>query len=349
MTTRPQTTPAADPDAAVDVDVAVVGGGAAGLSAATFTARYGLETTVFDGGKAAITQCAHVENYLGFPGGISPDRLLDLGRAQVEAAGGRLVDERVTAVRPSTPDADAPDAFVVETTEGETVADRVVVAAAYDGDLLDPLADAAGAAGGSDGDGTGDDADGNTAGGDESGDDTPADPFVPTEGGRTAVAGLYAAGWMSDETVHQVGVNVGHGARVGLALARDDMSDRYWPAVGERYVDWVVHDGRYGGDGWDDHVDEWFEREMLPADDGVDRSVVDAAREDLKAEFLDRCVTAEERERRDRRGQRRLLDALDDDVVREYAAETFGTDPAAIGRNDEVADGPAEGREVGDR
>ncbi|WP_053771739.1 FAD-dependent oxidoreductase [Halorubrum tropicale] len=336
MTTRPDTTPAADPDSRTDADVAVVGGGAAGLSAATFVARYGLETTVLDGGKAAITQCAHVENYLGFPAGIDPNRLLELGRTQVETEGGQVVDERVTAVRPADSDGSESDAFAVETGSGELIADRVVVAAAYDGEVLDPLADAVA----------------DTHAGTEAADDadgSPPDPFVPTDGGRTEVPGLYVAGWMSDETVHQVGVNVGHGARVGLALARDDMSDRYWPAVGERYVDWVVHDGRYGGDGWDDHVDEWFEREMLPADDGVDRSVVDAAREDLKAEFLDRCVTAEERERRDRRGQLRLLDALDDDVVREYAAETFDTDPAAIGLPDEAADGPAEGREVGDR
>jgi NADPH-dependent 2,4-dienoyl-CoA reductase/sulfur reductase-like enzyme len=296
MTTAPTDRPSADPESPVDHDVAVVGGGVSGLAAAVFTARYGLATTVFDGGKAAITQCAHVENYLGFPGGISPERLLALGRAHATHEGATVVDERVTAVRRH----DA-GGFRVETTGREAVADRVIVAAAYDGDVLAPL--------------------------DES---LPASstPFAPTDAGRTAVGGLYVAGWMSDETVHQVGVNAGHGARVGLALARDDMSERYWPAVGERYVDWVVHEGRYGGDGWDEHVEEWFDREMLPAEHDLDDATIDAAREDLKAEFLGRRIGPEERRRRERAGQRHLLEHLDDEVVREYARSLAGDDAA---------------------
>jgi len=170
MTTLPEETPATDPDSPVDHDVAVVGCGAAGLSAAVFTARYGLETAVFDGGKAAITQCAHVENYLGFPGGVAPERLLALGRAQAEHEGASVVDERVTGVSRH----EDHTGFVVETTDSEVVADRAVVAAAYDGDVLEPL-----------------------------GETLPRpDPFVPSEGGRTDVDGLYVAGWMSDETVH---------------------------------------------------------------------------------------------------------------------------------------------------
>jgi thioredoxin reductase len=327
MTTLPTETPATDPDSPVDYDVAVVGGGAAGLSAAVFTARYGLETVVFDGGKAAITQCAHVENYLGFPGGVSPDRLLALGRTQASDEGATVVDERVTAVSRHDEDTQADDEgatrvddekatrvdddeettrvdddehtqFVVATTDRETVADRVVVAAAYDGDVLEPLGDAL----------------------------PEPDPFVPTDAGRTDIDGLYVAGWASDETVHQVGVNVGHGTRVGLTVARDDMSERYWPAVGERYVDWVVHEGRYGGDGWTDHIDEWFEEEMRPADDDLDPATVEQARDDLAAEFLGREIDETERRRRDRAGQRRLLDHLDDEVIREYAAELDATE-----------------------
>jgi len=295
MTTKPDETPASNPTSPVEHDVAVVGGGAAGLAAAVFTARYGLETAVFDGGKSAIKQCAYIENYLGFPDGITPDRFLELGQAHAEREGATIVDERVTDVR------DHDSGFVVETTESTTVADRVVVAAAYDGDVLEPLAS-----------------------------DLPEpEPFAPTENGRTEVDGLYIAGWMSNETEHQVGINAGHGARVGLALARDDMSERYWDAVGERYVDWVVHEGRYGGEGWDEHVDEWFEQEMLPAD--VDRSsyeggevepeLIEDAREDLKKEFLDRCIDEDELRRRDREGQRRLLEQFDEEVVMEYAKE----------------------------
>lgn len=288
MTTLSTDTAATDPDSPVDHDVAVVGGGAAGLSAAVFTARYGLGTVVFDGGKSAIAQCAHVENYLGFPGGVSPERLLALGRAQVDYEGGRVVDERVTDISRHGESG----GFLVETTGREAVAGRVVVAAAYDGDVFESL-----------------------------GEDRPEpDPFAPTDSGRTEVDGLYVAGWMSDETVHQVGVNVGHGTRAGVSLVRDDMSDRYWPAVGERYVDWVVHEGRYGGDGWEDHIDEWFEDEMVPDDHDLDPTTLERARDDLAAEFLGREIDDEERRARDRAGQHQLLEQLDDDVVLEYAS-----------------------------
>jgi len=292
VTTKPQETRAGDPDSDVEHDVVVVGGGAAGLSAAVFTARYGLETTVFDGGKSAIKQCAHIENYLGFPGGIKPERLLELGRTQAEHEGATVVEERVIEVRRHE------EGFAVETTDTRTVAGRVVVAAAYDGEILEEFED-----------------------------ELPdSDPFAPTEDGRTAVDGLYVAGWMSDETVHQVGVSAGHGARVGLALARDDMSERYWGAVGERYVDWVVHEGRYGGEGWAEGVDEWFEREMLTDDAAPERDSepAESACEDLKQEFLDRCVSEEELARRDREGQRMLLENFDTELVLEYAEEVRG-------------------------
>jgi len=302
-TTGPDDTPATDPDAPIDHDLIVVGGGVSGLAAAVFVARYGLDTLVLDGGRAAITQCAHIENYLGFPGGISPERFLELGRTQVKAAGGRITDARVESVR-----REDRCGFVVETADRELLAERVVVAAAYDEDVLKPVIEELA---------PGRDADASSA---------EEEAFAPTDGGRTDIEKLYVAGWMSDETVHQVGVSAGHGARVGLAVARDDMSDRYWPAVGARYVDWVVHEGRYGGDGWHDHVDEWFDREMLPADEDVDDELIDRAREDIKGEFLGRCICEEERRRRDRRGQRQLLEALDDDVIREYAARVEGGD-----------------------
>ena len=54
-------------------DVAIVGGGPAGLTAAIYTSRALLNTIVFEklgtGGQAAITD--HIENYPGFPEGIN--------------------------------------------------------------------------------------------------------------------------------------------------------------------------------------------------------------------------------------------------------------------------------------
>src|ERR1700687_879867 len=66
-------------------DVAVVGAGPAGLSTAVYAASEGLSVIVFDasafGGQAGAS--ARIENYLGFPTGISGQALT--GRAYVQA------------------------------------------------------------------------------------------------------------------------------------------------------------------------------------------------------------------------------------------------------------------------
>src|SRR3982074_2677266 len=66
-------------------DVAVVGAGPTGLSTAVYAASEGLSVAVFDarafGGQAGAS--ARIENYLGFPTGISGQALA--GRAYVQA------------------------------------------------------------------------------------------------------------------------------------------------------------------------------------------------------------------------------------------------------------------------
>lgn len=66
-------------------DVAIVGGGPAGLSAAVYAASEGLDTVLLEqeapGGQASTS--SKIENYLGFPTGLSGQALA--GRAQVQA------------------------------------------------------------------------------------------------------------------------------------------------------------------------------------------------------------------------------------------------------------------------
>jgi flavin-dependent dehydrogenase len=298
MSTLPDETPASDPGTAVDRDVVVVGGGAAGLSAAVFLARYGLDTLVLARGKSAIHQCAHLENYLGFPGGLSPQRFLDLGRAHVEEEGATVEEDHVEAVDPHE------DGFAVETQDGRSLVTRYLLAAsAYDGEYLSAF-----------------DADL------ESDDEH---DFLVTEAGRTPVDGLYVAGWLTRDTVHQAVVNAGDGARAAVSLARDDLTERYWPAIGERYVDWVVDDDRYGGAEWHEDVDDWFDREIRPGAPDLDDEVIETAREEMKTAFLDRGIDEAERERRERRGQRRLLDHLDEDLVLDRAREILAARESA--------------------
>ena len=66
--------------------IVIIGGGPAGASAATFTARAGLTTVVIDADKG-MTRRAWVRNHLGFAEGITGPELVDNGRAHAERAG----------------------------------------------------------------------------------------------------------------------------------------------------------------------------------------------------------------------------------------------------------------------
>ena len=72
-------------------DVAIVGGGPAGASAATFTSRAGLQTVVIDA-DAGMTRRAMVNNHLGFPEGVTGPDLVDNGKLQAARAGAEIVD-----------------------------------------------------------------------------------------------------------------------------------------------------------------------------------------------------------------------------------------------------------------
>jgi thioredoxin reductase (NADPH) len=73
-------------------DVAIVGGGPAGLAAAVYAASEGLRTIVFEsiavGGQAGTS--TRIENYLGFPAGVSGVELSERALIQAEKFGARI-------------------------------------------------------------------------------------------------------------------------------------------------------------------------------------------------------------------------------------------------------------------
>ncbi|GAA0202312.1 FAD-dependent oxidoreductase [Haladaptatus pallidirubidus] len=78
-------------------DVAIIGGGPAGLSAALFTAKNGLDTTVFDTDDTAM-HAAHLWNYLGIKS-IGGSEYMEIAREQVDEQGAeRKQGEEVTGV-----------------------------------------------------------------------------------------------------------------------------------------------------------------------------------------------------------------------------------------------------------
>jgi thioredoxin reductase (NADPH) len=90
------------PDERVDVaDVVVVGAGPAGLAAAVYGASEGLGTVALDavatGGQAGTS--SRIENYLGFPSGISGGELAERAVIQAEKFGARItVPAKATAL-----------------------------------------------------------------------------------------------------------------------------------------------------------------------------------------------------------------------------------------------------------
>jgi thioredoxin reductase (NADPH) len=74
------------------VDLAIVGAGPAGLAAAVYGSSEGLETVLLDsvgpGGQAAAS--SRIENYLGFPSGISGAELAELAETQALKFGAQL-------------------------------------------------------------------------------------------------------------------------------------------------------------------------------------------------------------------------------------------------------------------
>ena len=84
---------------AAEYDLAIVGGGPAGLAAAVYGASEGLRTIVVEreapGGQAGTS--SRIENYLGFPSGISGDELASRALQQARRLGAEILVTRSVA------------------------------------------------------------------------------------------------------------------------------------------------------------------------------------------------------------------------------------------------------------
>ncbi|MFW5903361.1 MAG: thioredoxin reductase [Halolamina sp.] len=301
------------PDAAsaeLDHDVVVVGGGPSGTGAAVFTARYGLDTVVYDRGNAALARAAFVQNYPGFPGGIDPETLMALFHDQLDAVGATRIADLVDAVDR----VDDGPGFHVATAEGEPVTARYVVAAAwYDGSYLKPLED-----------------DGELFVTELHHDEEHEllDRSFPAPDGRTPIDGLYVAAPTEHRNAQAI-TAAGHGAHVARTLLQDRREAEGLSGEVARVYDWLRPESEFNGD-WAERErwEQWFDNEM----GDTDASDEEIAR--LRERYIDRAFATErspaEIEELRHEGHRRLaehldttavLDAVDDEAIEAYLDE----------------------------
>lgn len=265
-----------------EFDALVVGGGPAGASAGVFLGRAGLDAVVFDEGPSSLDRCAHLENYLGFPGGIDPATFRGLARAHLDESGCACEASHVTEIGRDP----GGGGFRVAFADRDPVrAARVLAATKCGAEYLRPLDD-------------GDlfaDEDHHTV-------DADAD-------GRTAVEGLYAAGPLTG-TVDQAVVAAGRGATAAFALVEDRLvAERDYPRpLAARYWDWVRRASELTDDR-DDRIAEWV-RGAFPDDAERDDETVERVVADVRAHDRGQFVGEAERRERRERGRERLADAL---------------------------------------
>ncbi|WP_274649802.1 FAD-dependent oxidoreductase [Paenibacillus humicola] len=179
-------------------EIAIIGAGPAGGSAALFAAKAGKKTVFFDSDQS-VTKRAWLENHYGVAEISGPD-MVEIGKKQAQKFGAELVSSKVTGLQRTD------GGIRIEAESGTYEAKHVILATGFFTDL----AEGAGL---------------KTKPGTE--------PRVKTildvdAAGKTNVEGVWAAGTCAGVSVHTI-ITAGDGAKVAINVISE--------LNGERYVD----------------------------------------------------------------------------------------------------------------
>ncbi|AEH46556.1 FAD-dependent oxidoreductase [Parageobacillus thermoglucosidasius] len=179
-------------------DIAIIGAGPAGASAAIFTAKAGKKTVLIDNDKS-ITKRAWIENHYGVVETTGPD-LVETGKKQAAKFGAELVVGQATNIEKTE------NGFRIQTDNGTFEAKHVILATGIAVDLAEKIGV-------------------KTKQGTEPRIKTVIDADAD---GRTNIEGIWAAGTVAGVSVHTI-ITAGDGAKVAINVISE--------LNGERYVD----------------------------------------------------------------------------------------------------------------
>ena len=179
-------------------DIAVIGAGPAGASAALFAAKAGKKTLVLDSNQS-VTKRALMKNHYGVMEISGPD-LLEVGKKQATKFGAELIEVKVVNI------VKVDEGFRIDTDNDQFEAKHVILGTGFSLDLAEKV--------------------GLTT-------KPGTEPRVKTifdvdANGRTNIAGIWAAGTCAGVSVHTI-ITAGDGAKVAINVISE--------LNGERYVD----------------------------------------------------------------------------------------------------------------
>lgn len=102
-------------------NVVIIGNGPAGISAALYTTRAGIDTTIIGKDYGALLKATEIENYYGFPNPISGKQLIEDGMEQAKRLGAKIVADEVVGLSYN-------DKLLVLTKDRQYSGDSVIIA-----------------------------------------------------------------------------------------------------------------------------------------------------------------------------------------------------------------------------